>query len=698
MIAVDSGGTFSDCVVVDPTGRPFTGKSPSTPPDFSSGILESVSVAAETLGTTREDILSKARFFFGHGTTVATNALINRKGVRTGLLTTKGHEDVMAIGRVEQKVAGLTEEERIKVYALGKPEPLVPRHLVRGVPERTDCMGATVVELDEDAVRGAARELVEDEEVEAIAVCFLWSFLNPTSERRVTELIRADHPDVAISLSSDIAPLIKEYERTATTVINAYLTPVVEKYLDSLQAKLREAMFNRSVMIMQDSGGVSEATRVSTRPVQLLNSGPVGGMNAAKLLAGRLGHENVVTADMGGTSFDVGLLVEGEPLFARSPSHAQYRVLTPAVDLQSIGAGGGSIASIEAASGLLKVGPTSAGADPGPICYRRGGTAPTVTDANLVLNRIDGDRFWGGRLTLDRDASEAAIADQIAKPLGLDVFEAAAGIVRIVDSHMADLIRRLTVSRGHNPRDFVVYAFGGAGPLHSSAFAKQIGAMPLVVVPALSSVFSAYGMAASDVGITETASVPMIAPFDGARVTEAFEAIEAKVSEELSSNNIDEADMELVRTIELRYRGQIHEVPVPVPSGTLSDDDAAQLVAAFEGEYERIFGKGTGYREAGIEARTFTVRGTGQLGRPEPSGSSNGHPAAAPEPDRHREVYFEEEKSLVKTPIYLREQLKAGAEIKGPAMVEAVDTTILVRPDDVLRVDAEGNCLIPVNA
>lgn len=697
IIAVDTGGTFSDCVVINGEGRISSGKAPSTPPNYAAGTLDSVRITAEGMQTTAEDVLSRARYFFCHGTTVATNALISRSGVRTALLTTKGHEDSLIIGRVDQKVAGLTEPERIRVWALDKADPIVPRYLIRGITERIDCKGQIIVGLNETDLLAEVEDLVERERVEAMAICFLWSFINPVHEQRAAALIRERYSQLAICLSSELIPVMKEYERGATTVINAYLTPVVRSYLQSFRDELARVGFKQDLMIMQDLGGVAEASEVSARPVQLLNSGPVGGLMAARLLASRLGHRNVLTTDMGGTSFDVGLIVNGEPLYAREPTYGKYRVLTPTIDVQSIGAGGGSIAWIDKASGLLKVGPRSAGANPGPVCYDRGGTEPTVTDANLVLNRINPEYFWGGRIVLNRDKAVQAIEEGIARPLGMSVYEAAAGIIRVVDAHMADLIRRITISRGYDPRDFVLYAFGGAGPLHCSAFARQIGGLQTTLIPALSSVFSAFGMAGSDVVVIESASVPMVVPLDPVRVNEAFARLEEKVREALRRNNVEDAQMRLSRAIEFRYRGQVHEVPVSVPGGVLTEHDTEALVVEFEAEYERHYGKGTGYREAGIEARNFRVRGVGLIGQPEvAAGTAGAGMSAAAEPDGERPVYFEEAGDFIPTRIYQREQLRAPEYINGPAVIEADDTTVLVRPGERATVDTFGNLVIPV--
>src|SRR5581483_3720432 len=398
--------------------------------------------AAEKLGAAEADVLARS-VLFSHGTTVATNALLTRGGSTTGFLTTRGHEDALVIGRGFQKVAGLTEAEMTQVSRLRKPEPIVPRELTAGVDERVDAAGDVVVPLSESSLAAAVETLLE-RGAESLAVSFLWSFLNPAHELAVKEWIGRHHPGLPVSLSCELAPVLKEYERGMTVAINAYLVGRTGSYLRSLVERLGGSGYRRGAVVMQSSGGVTSIARAQSRAVNLLTSGPAGGVMAAKALADLLGHRNVITTDVGGTSFDVGLIVDGEPQFSEAPIF----------DVATIGAGGGSIAWLEPATGILRVGPQSAGADPGPACYGLGGTAPTVTDADLVLGRLNPGFFLGGRRRLDLDAAERAIEEHVARPLELSVEEAALAIVRIVDAHMADLVRRASVERGFDPRSF----------------------------------------------------------------------------------------------------------------------------------------------------------------------------------------------------------------------------------------------------
>ena len=473
LVAVDSGGTFTDCVTLDTAGRVTTAKAASTPADFSEGVVQSVARAAAADGLDLGELLRRTGSFC-HGTTVATNALLTRSGSVVGLITTKGHEDAIIVGRTIQKAAGLSESELSNLAHLEKAAPIVPRPLIKGVTERIDYRGAVVVPIDLDETAGAVAELVAGG-VEAIAVCFLWSFLNPTHERAVAELIRSRHPELFVTVSHEVAPVIKEYERCATTVLNGYLSRTTHSYISKLQERLADGGLAGDPVIMQSFGGVSSAESSKGRAVALLGSGPTGGVFGAAALGRLIGADNIVTTDVGGTSFDVGLVTDGEPLVVGTPVFDKYHTVLPVIDVVSIGAGGGSIAWIEPGTGLIKVGPQSAGAVPGPACYGIGGTLPTVTDANLVLGRLDPDYFLGGERRLHIDLATAAIETLIAAPAGLSVPEAAMAIVDILDARMADLVRMSTIGRGYDPREFTLFAFGGAGPLHVGAYAADVG-------------------------------------------------------------------------------------------------------------------------------------------------------------------------------------------------------------------------------
>nr|MBA3263534.1 hydantoinase/oxoprolinase family protein [Thermoleophilaceae bacterium] len=515
VVAVDSGGTFSDCVVVDADGGMVRAKSPSTPPDFEQGVLAAVGEAARRLNLTIEALLGDTTIF-AHGTTVATNILITRTGAKTALLTTRGHEDAIIIGRTVQKVAGLSEGEIVNVARLAKAEPLVPRSSIHGVDERIDRDGAVVAPLRLESIDDVT-EILRGQGVEAIAISFLWSFLNPEHERKLRDRLAATGsgngagPRWFVTASSDLAPVIREYERTATTVLNAYLTPGVHGYLSRMGERLRAAGHSGAISVMHSAGGVSSLDEARHRGVTLLSSGPAGGMLGTRELARRLGLDPVIATDVGGTSFDIGTIVDGEPAYADAPVFAKYPVALPIIDVTSIGAGGGSIAWIEPDTGVLRVGPQSAGAAPGPACYGAGGTEPTVTDANVVLGGIDPDNFLGGRMRLDRDLAVEAIRSRVAEPLGLEPEVAAARIVDIVNSQMADLIRRVTIERGLDPAGFAVFAYGGAAGMHAGAYARKLGCRH-VVVPRAAAVFSAFGIGMSDVKRIAVGSDPSRAP------------------------------------------------------------------------------------------------------------------------------------------------------------------------------------------
>ena len=614
VVAVDSGGTFTDCVVLDGDGRVTTAKAPSTPSDFSVGVVGAVAGAAQQLGVGLDDLLRDTELFC-HGTTVATNALLTRSGSRVGLVTTKGHEDALIIGRTIQKAAGLRDAELTNLARLEKADPIVPRPLIRGVTERVDYKGAVVVPIDLDEARRAVAELVSAG-AEAVAVCFLWSFMNPAHERAVQELVRIEFPQLLVTTSHAVAPVIKEYERGASTVINAYLSPTTRSYISALEDKLSDGGLPRPLVIMQSSGGVTSAEDAKNHAVSLLASGPAGGVLGAAALGRLMGAPNIVTTDVGGTSFDVGLVVDGEPVMTGNPVFGKYHTVLPVIDVASIGAGGGSIAWLEPGTGLLKVGPQSAGADPGPACYATGGREPTVTDANVVLGRIDPTYFLGGTQRSRCGAGCGRDPRTHCRPtrgLGGGRRHGDRGDPRRPHG-------RPGTYRNHRarlrPREFALFAFGGAGPLHVGAYGLDVGA-DQIVVPANSSVFSAFGIAGSDMVKVQQVSDPMIAPFATERLSDLYEQLEAAVLKDLEATGIASENVTLAREIEMRYRGQVHEVRVPVPAGRLSETGIDAVIADFEQRYNRRYGRGAAYGQAGIEARTYLVRGVGTLVKPQ---------------------------------------------------------------------------------
>ncbi|MDR7482976.1 MAG: hydantoinase/oxoprolinase family protein [Armatimonadota bacterium] len=691
-VAVDSGGTFCDCVVMDDGGRIVRAKAPSTPPQFEEGVLQSVAEAAGRLGVSLRDLLSETTLF-AHGTTVATNVLLTRTGAKVALLTTRGHEDAILIGRTIQKVAGLTESEIIDVARLSKADPLVPRSRIYGIDERVDRDGEIVAPLHLDRHR-ALPDRLRAHGVEAVAVCFLWSFLRPDHERLVRDWLRDGDHGWFVTISSDLVPLIREYERTSTTVLNAYLTPAVARYLGRMRDLLRETGLRGAIAVMHSAGGVSSVEEAGARGVTLLSSGPAGGVLGAQALAARLGMDRVITTDVGGTSFDVGVIVDGAVRYAEAPVFAKYPVALPVVDVSSIGAGGGSIAWVEPETGVLRVGPQSAGARPGPACYNGGGTEPTVTDANLVLGRLNPQYFLGGRLRLDPDRAKVAIGRRIAEPLRTSVEEAAAAIVEIVDAQMADLIRKVTVERGHDPARFVVFGYGGAAGLHAGAYAATLGCRHLVI-PQTAAVFSAFGIAASDAKRVVQVSDPARAPFDLRRWRARFADLEAEARRQMEAERLPTGNLKLQRFAHLQFRGQVHTVRVPIDDADLDAADGGErIVDTFTSLYEGTYGPGTAYRAAGVELVTLSIEVVAPLPKPTLDAAPGSAAEAGAAVKDERPVYVHEAKRFVPVKVYAAERLRPGHRLAGPALVEAEDMTVYVHPGQVLWVDGMANIRI----
>ena len=696
-VGVDIGGTFTDLVVMDAAGQIWTGKASTVPGALQQGVLDALEQFARERGLELGEMLARTRAF-SHGTTQATNVLVERDGARTGLLTTYGFGDTIFI----QRLLGFTAEtpnELLGYYSRRRsPEPVVPRALLREVPERVDQAGRVLLPLDEQAARAAIAELVEAG-VDSIAIALLWSFRNPAHEQRLGELVREAAPDAFVSLSCEVAPVVGEYERTATTVLNSYVAPRVVAYLGRLEGELRERGFAGTFRVLNSVGGVMSAGDASRRPVLLLNSGPTGGVIGSSYLAEELGHANVVTTDMGGTSFDVGMIVDGKPLVSAITEVGKYHLAASMIEIRAIGSGGGSIATVR--DGLLRVGPESAGANPGPVCYGRGGTRATVTDADLVLGIIDPGRFLGGEMALSREAAAAAIEEQIAAPLGLTVEQAAAGIRRVVGSQMADALREATIGRGHDPRDFVLYSYGGAGPTHCADFGADLGVVK-VVVPATSMVHSAYGALASDVLHTAEHSLLLRGggrgrePWDGidvAAIEAGFGELESGCLALLEENGIAPGEIDLVRTVDVRYRRQTNELLVEWrPAGEDRRPPIEDLVARFERAYEDAFGRGAGFREAGIEVTTLRVAARGRTAKPllRPA-EDGGAPAAAA---GERSVYDADLDEMRPIPVWQWGGLPGGFEFAGPALIEHPTTTIFVGARQRAELDAHRNVVI----
>jgi N-methylhydantoinase A len=686
IVGVDTGGTFTDVVVMSRSGEVWTAKAPTTPDDFSRGVMDALSEAAQTVGLERSGLLAHT-VLFKHGSTVATNALITRSGVKVGFITTKGFEDTTEIMRAIGRVDGLSEEQIRHVAAVTKPEPLVPRELVIGVRERIDYRGEEIVPLNRQDVMAAIRRLVEDDKVEAIAVSFLHAWADPVHEEEVRRLaLEADPAGKTYwSFASALSKVAGEYARANTAIINSFLGPTVERYLKGLESKLREGGLKEPLLIMQGNGGV--AHREHATPVANLQSGPAGGMIASAFVAGLLGHPNVITADMGGTSFDVGLVTEGYWRYAQEPIVERFRMLQPIIDIESIGAGGGTIARIDDETGRLLVGPDSAGANPGPVCYDSGGEETTVTDADVILGIIDPDYFLGGRKVLNKDKAIRCIEEKIGRRLGIGSIEAAAGVYDIINSKMSDLIRRQVVRTGYLPEEFVIYAFGGAGAVHAAGFSSELGVSKIYIFPT-SPVFSAFGVAAADVIHTRVMSCQYIFPADPLVLNERLESIEEELKEAMTGEGFKPEQIVFRRFFTMRYRRQTAGVEIPLSWERFTPERVEELRQTFEKKYEDLYGVGAGYTKAGIEISAFRIDAVGLVAKPQLKAQGVNGANASQAVKGKRQVYFTRpEGKFIETPVYDYALLGAGCEVKGPAVIELPFTTTLVPSGSRVLID-----------
>ncbi len=682
-IGTDIGGTFTDCAVTDAEGRIVTGKAPSTPGNFSEGFFGAVSSAAAKMGLGLDELLGQAHSLV-HATTAATNAMVQRTGADVGLLTTKGHAEAILVMRGGGRSKGLDIDQLLDLPGTLKPDPIVPRSRISEVSERIDCKGEVVVALDDDDVRRAVQELLEAG-ARTIAIGFLWSHVNATHEQRAREIVEEMAPGMYVSSSHEVAPRMGEYYRLVATVMNAYVGPLMTDYVGDIANRALESGYERPVLFAQCTGGMAPLEEVQRRPLFTLDSGPVSGVVASNFIGTEFGYENIITADMGGTTFDVAVIADNTPRRRESTNINRYEMYIPMLDVESIGAGGGSIAWIDPASGTMKVGPHSAGADPGPICYGKGGTAPTVTDADAVLGITDPGRFLAGSDEATLRAAHEAVGN-LGKQIGLSAEETAAGISEIVDQMMAEKIRRMTVYRGHDPRDFVVFAFGGASPAHAGAFSRELGVKAVIVpIGNIASVLSAMGTVSGDVAHIFDRPVRAMAPFDVAELEVELARLEERGRNQLADEGFGPAEIGFRRTLSMKYGAQVFDVEVPFEEG----DDCDVLVARFEAMYEQRFGRDSGFAPAGIEAIRVRVEALGRLARPRLNEVVAGDAAAAG-PVGERDVYWRELSARVPTPIHDR----VGAEIAGPAVIELPDTTIAVRPGQKIAADAHGNLVL----
>lgn len=697
VVATDVGGTCTDTVVFAVGEDVHLGKVLSTPPNFADGVLSSVASAAEAMGLTVAELFGRTSLFV-HGSTVVDNAIYTRDGRPTGLITTEGFEDTLPSTRGPAgRWAGLSEDGLKHPVLTERAEPLVGESRIVGVPERVDYKGAVLRSLDEEAVRNAVRRLVSEQGVEAIAVSLLWSFHNPEHEQRVAAIVRDESPDTYVTLSSAIAPVPGEYERTSTTVINAYAGRLVHDYLTHLQRKLREAGYDGPVLVMQGYGGLLPAEEAAERSIGMLECGPAAGVIGSRYLGELMGDENVIAVDMGGTTFKVGVIQDGEIEYARSPLVDRFHYVATKIEVVSIGAGGGSIITLDERTGIPRVGPRSAGADPGPICYGRGGTEPTLTDVMVLCGYLDPTTFLRGTMRLDVEAARSAFAQTIAGPMGMAVEDAAFGIYQIAIAQTSGLIREVTVERGVDPRDFVLHAFGGSCGLMCALFGEELS-VKRVIVPYTAAVNCAFGLVSADIVHEHAITATLQAPVDAEKVNKIFESMVPRAVEQLRREGFEGDRIRLDRSVDLRYMRQVHEVTTPVRNGQrLGDADVATLVQDFERLYERKYGPGSTYRGAGVEMTMFRLSARGLITRPEIRPEPlKGSDARAAQMGR-REIFVAKRDGLAAADVYDFNRLKPGNVVTGPAVLHTPITTIVVQDKQVARLDEFRNVVIELN-
>lgn len=670
-IGVDTGGTFTDVVIYDDeSGEIRITKTPSTPPDFDRGVLNGIDKILEQTDATGESIE-----FLSHGTTVGTNAVLENEIPDLGLITNQGLRDVLEIG----------DQTRPELYNLqtDKPPHLIPRRLRKEVPARLDSRGNVIDELDEAVAREVTEELV-DENVDAIVVSMLFSYLNDSHEQAIGDIIEAVDPEMNYALSSEIHPEIREYDRTITTVLNEAIKTTVQDYFSRLDEGVETRNIGVPLNVMHSGGGIFSTGQATDRAIRTVLSGPAAGAVATQNVADQEGHKNAIGMDMGGTSADVSLIRDGELVRSTEGEINNLPVNTPMIDINTVGAGGGSIAWIDE-GGALRVGPKSSGADPGPICYGHGGEEPTLTDANLILGRLDPDNFLGGEMELAVQRTEEIFRDKIAEPLDLSLEEAALAVVEVANASLAREIRRVTVERGNDPANFALTAFGGAGPLQAPAAAAEMD-METVIIPRNPGVFSARGLLIADVRVDESHAYRS-EEIDADEIDVQFNELEENLRKRFGAMGFNAEEPEISRSIDMRYKGQAYEITVNVPNGEF--DEAAVETAAnrFHEEHARLYGHAM--RDEPLEAVTLRTDGTVTTTKLEDKLATSNLDAERGE----REVYFSGE-GYLETAIYNRNALGPGETVAGPAILEENGSTSIIPPETTAEISDYGSVII----
>ena len=672
IVGCDTGGTFTDVVALSSAGEFRLAKVPSTPPHFDVGVVESVQAL---------DIPPREVDTLFHGTTVTTNAVITKTGAASALVTTRGFRDILEIRRANR--------EELYDILWDPPPSLIPRRHRLEVVERVDYAGEVVTPLDEDSVRTAARK-VRARGLRSVAVCLLNAHMNPPHERRVREILLEELPDLHVSLSTEILPEPPEFERTATTAANAYCAPVLADYMQMLEQRLGDAGFDRDVvLVMHNGGGTMSADYARGVPVRTLNSGPAAGVLAGAAIAASAGRNDVVCLDMGGTSADIALIRGASPQLTTSfDLEWGMPIRFPSIDVIAIGAGGGSIAWLDPA-GYPRSGPQSAGADPGPACYARGGVEPTNTDAHLILGRVSNDLFLEGRMALDLALAEEALQTKVAEPLGLGLEDAAEGVLKIANANMVKAIRLVTVERGFDPREFSLVAFGGAGPLHAVDLARELQ-MPEVIVPPFPGVTSALGLLFVDpLDDFSWAYVRRQDELNLAEVTATYAEMERRVIDNLARQGVPHNGLTVERGVDFRYIGQLHSITVPLAE--TSEGGFGAAVARFHDEHLRQYRYS--HPDSPVETSTLRVTARGERAKPDLTAAWSALEARSARPEHERDVHFPEH-GWTTTRVVDRMALAAGERIEGPSVIEELDATVVLPPGTRAEVDAVGNIVI----
>lgn len=685
-IGVDVGGTFTDFIYVDDNGKIEVYKTSTTPEDPSIGMMEGINAICDKLNIAHSEIQE-----IFHGTTIATNMVLEHKGARAGMITTKGYRDIIHIARHKRPTNfSIVEDIPWQKY------PVCRRHDRYGVTERVVAPdGAELIPLNEDEVRQAVRKMKE-EKVQAIAVCFLFSFLNPSHEQRVKEIIKEEYPEVYISLSSEVLPQFREYERFATTGLNAYIGPTTAKYIKQLGKTLKEQGYTAKVHLMQSFGGVASADAAQEKPVNLLLSGPVGGVLGAIWTTKLTDINNVITLDIGGTSADISVLANLKPSMKHllDTKVGGYAAMVPMIDVGTIGAGGGSEAYIDE-GGFFRVGPQSAGAVPGPACYDRGGTEPAVSDANIVLGRL-GTKLLGGRMEIKPELAEKVIIEKIGKPLNQSLDEAALGIIDVMNNNMIQEIEKESVRRGFDPREFALFACGGAGALHACSVARELG-MKHVIVPQNPGALCAVGLVNTDLMYDFSKTEMMLSTkVDLEELQKDYDELEKEGYDRLIKDNMPKDDIVIQRVADCRYEGQGYEMRVPVIGGKVTEDTIEKLKESFHEIHKQQFGRA--YRDVAVEIVNIRVISTGKIQDLEPVKieKGNGDPSGAVVGERDVTFRVDGKPAHLSSKIYDRTKLKAGDVVKGPAIINQMDTTIVIEPECVCNVNDYGIIVIDI--